>query len=316
MNRIAVTGATGFVGRATLLALRNAYPDCQIRALVRKPDERSLPSVFDSIDVIGGDLSRQPALQLLAEDTDVVVHIAAAIAGNNKADFATANIDGTQQLIAAIGRCAPQAHLVHLSSLAAREPHLSWYAMSKLMAEQVIRASGISHTILRPPAVYGAEDPALADFWRLLARGWMIRLGPKQARFSLLHVDDLVETILRVIQIRPDGALMTLHDGHRESESESGWSWPELASVASEQRGRRIRTVGMPALLLKGIAQLNLQRARMMRSTAMLSPGKVRELIHPDWVCDNADIQEMLNWSPATTLAQRLATLPGWNTAQ
>jgi hypothetical protein len=30
----------------------------------------------------------------------------------------------------------------------------------------------------------------------------------------------------------------------------------------------------------------------------MLTPGKVRELFHPNWVCDNAEITAAINWQP------------------
>ena len=34
----------------------------------------------------------------------------------------------------------------------------------------------------------------------------------------------------------------------------------------------------------------------------MMTPGKVRELTHSDWVCDNGAVTRALQWNPAITL--------------
>jgi uncharacterized protein YbjT (DUF2867 family) len=51
---------------------------------------------------------------------------------------------------------------VALSSLAAREPGLSWYAASKAAGEAVLLSAAQDWTILRPPAV---SDPR-EDRWQ------------------------------------------------------------------------------------------------------------------------------------------------------
>ena len=43
----------------------------------------------------------------------------------------------------------------------------------------------------------------------------------------------------------------------------------------------------------------------------MLTPSKLRELRHPDWVADNAAITAATGWRPGIGLAAGLATLPG-----
>jgi nucleoside-diphosphate-sugar epimerase len=38
----------------------------------------------------------------------------------------------------------------------------------------------------------------------------------------------------------------------------------------------------------------------------MLTPGKVRELSHPDWVCDNTALSNAIGWAPRVLLPEGL----------
>jgi hypothetical protein len=39
----------------------------------------------------------------------------------------------------------------------------------------------------------------------------------------------------------------------------------------------------------------------------MLTPGKVREITHPDWLCDSHDFANVTGWRPAVRLEEGLA---------
>lgn len=312
MPVIALTGATGFVGTALIPAL-SAHPDVQLRLLVRNAGRRHVPGFWGRCTVIDGDLNNRDALAKLAQGADHVVHAAASISGNSAADFDRTNITGTRNLVDACGDSSDASgnapHLILLSSLAAREPNLSWYASSKRAAEEVVCTAHEAFSILRPPAVYGPQDPALADFWRQLAHGRLIRLGPNKQRFSLLHVDDLAAAIARAIAKGPTGDTFELAG----NQPDGGWSWTTLAECAQQQLDKPVRTIAVPGLLLKSVAALAPHSAKLTGKSAMLSPGKARELRHHDWVCDNQRITEALEWTPGMALKDALTTLPGWN---
>jgi uncharacterized protein YbjT (DUF2867 family) len=114
-RRVAITGATGFVGPHLVAAL--ARRGWKIRLLVRRWSP--LPSL-DGVeaDIVLGDLSDEAALKRLVDSVDTIIHAAGLIKARDPADFRTVNRDGTALLSA----LAPEARFVLLSSLAAREP--------------------------------------------------------------------------------------------------------------------------------------------------------------------------------------------------
>ncbi len=308
MTRIAITGATGFVGRACLREL--LARGWQARVLLRAG--RSLEA-SDQVEIVAGSMEDSAALLALVREVDAVIHIAGAISGRHYNDFARTNAAGCLHLVQAMAAANPSARLVHVSSLAAREPALSDYAASKRAGEEIITSSRLSSLIIRPPAVYGPHDPALRPLWQMLARGLLPRLGPSSARFSLLHVDDLARALADASQssARPDRPIC-LHDG-----KPGGYSWAELASLAAARRGGRVRIVPVPRALLGSLAMINLFGARLHRGSApVLVPGKVRELVHPDWVCDNTVLPGCPDWTPMIEFSEALNQLPGWSRYQ
>ena len=305
---IALTGATGFVGREIVRQLASDLPSASVRLLVRQPDRRVLPAELKTHRIVSGSLGDRESLLELVSDVDTVVHAAAAIGGRSADAFEQPNVVGTRRLLDAVSDGAPSAHFIQISSLAAGHPGLSWYAASKRDGEELVRTRAERHSILRPPAVYGPDDRALAGFWRLLARGWPIRIGPATARFSLLHAKDLAQAVVRLHHYGPVDGIVSLAG----PQPIGGWRWSDVAQVAAEARNAPVRVFPIPGVALKGIATGSGLWARIARRNPVMSPGKARELLHPDWVCDNLCVESALGWRPATRLRQALDTLPGW----
>lgn len=301
---VALTGASGFVGSALLARLLAA--GYRVRALSRSPGR--CPR-HDHLTEVVGSLETPPALSDLVSGSACVVHLAAVIAGRNRRDFDRVNAVGTRRLIEAMEHVNPGCRLIHVSSLAARMPQLSHYARSKRAAEQLVESSRLDWMILRPPAVYGPADPALAPLWRALASGWLIQVGPSQARFSLLHVEDLGEAILALLtQPWPSRRIACLDDGR-----DGGYCWADLSTLAAKLRGRRVQTLRLPGSMLAMAASANLFASRLTGRQPLLTPGKVRELTHPDWVCGDNAALVLPDWRPKRQLDSALTELPGWS---
>ena len=89
--KIALTGATGFVGRAVVSALM--AKSHQVSALVRDPARANLPP---EVRQVQGDLQNSAALDDLTQGADVVIHVAGVIGALRRADYFLANEQGTR----------------------------------------------------------------------------------------------------------------------------------------------------------------------------------------------------------------------------
>ncbi len=307
--RIAITGATGFIGRRICSLLQS--PQYRVRALVRDA-AAARRLLAPGVEIVPGDLAAPEALRALVCDADAVLHLAGAVRGATRADFDAANVDGSAALLAAMDAAAPRARLLFFSSLAAREPALSHYAGSKRRAEQLLRSRAAARpvTILRPPAVYGPGDREMLPVFRFMARtGRAPCAGRAADRLSLIFVDDLARAAQAWLDapVAPT-ATWSLHDGRA-----GGYDWTAMCTIVGAACGREIRAWEIPRVPLDLIARGNRALGKLLGRAPMLTPEKLRELRHPDWVCDNTAITAALDWTPRTELAEGLRQTPGWH---
>jgi nucleoside-diphosphate-sugar epimerase len=310
LGSIALTGATGFIGGA--LAKRLAGAGWHVKALVRSLTKARALRQLD-VEIVQGDLADDEALRSLLDGVHAVVHCAGAVRGVDDQDFFPVNVAGTRRIAALAALMDPPPRFVALSSLAAREPHLSPYAASKHEAELVLSqvAGSMPLTILRPPAVYGPGDREMLPLLLLLMRGFALMLGSEGSRFSMLYVDDLAAAIERCL-VAGDSTRGTfaLHDGRV-----GGYTWDAIVELAAPVRGRPIRRLRLPRGLLNSLAVMSSQWGRLTGTAPMLTPGKVRELTHADWVCDNTEVSRALGWTPQVEFPSGLRRTLAWEQA-
>ena len=292
----AVTGATGFVGPHLIAAL--ARHGWRVRLLVRR--WTPLPSLTGvDAEIVWGDLADGTALARLADGVDAVVHAAGLIKARRPSDFLAVNRDGTARLSAA----APRAHFLLLSSLAAREPQLSSYAHSKRAAEEVVAGRSGSWCIVRAPAVYGPGDRETLAYFRMARRGFALRPNLPDARLSLIHVEDLAEALALTLDRPPAAAVYEIDDGR-----EAGYDHGDMAAAAAAAMGRRVRSVAVPQGLIGAVSRLNAWRP----SLQILTPGKVRELFHSDWVAHDRRLAAALDWTARYDLSEGFRNTIVW----
>jgi NADH dehydrogenase len=140
--RIAVTGASGFVGSALVRRLAAAGHDV-VRVSRR-----------DGIDITDA-----AALRTAFQGCDAVAHCAGINREIGDQTYARIHVDGTRAVVAA-ATDADVRRLALVSFLRARPDGPSAYHRSKWQAE-VVRASALDWTVLKPGVIHGRGDHML-----------------------------------------------------------------------------------------------------------------------------------------------------------
>lgn len=290
----AVTGATGFIGRHVVTALRRHGWD--VRVLTRRHPVELL-SPYHRFELVLGDLADAPSLERLVGGTDAIIHLGGLVKALRREDFYSANEGGTERLLRAAARAAPAAMLVHVSSLAAREPQLSPYCDSKHRAELKVHALAGERvwTILRPPAVYGPGDREVLPMFKAAKLGVVPYPAAAAAALSLIHVADLADAIVACLDRSGlPQATFEIDDG-----VPGGYRWPDILSALGEAVGRKPAGLRLPRAGLALAAEANQLLARIDRRPRILVPHKVAEIYWPDWVARGNRLQDASDWHPA-----------------
>jgi len=301
---VALTGATGFLGGHVLQALIEA--GYIVRALTRQEQ----PSQAN-VTWIKGSLSDPASLAALAKQADCMIHLAGLTKAKNRSTFFAVNRDGTDRVLKAAADANVKRFLL-ISSLAAREPHLSHYAASKAAAEGLVlnREWPFESLVLRPPAIYGPNDYEILKIIKATKFGVLPAPGGRKNRFSMIHVRDLADAIVAAISMKKftQPMPMEIDDG-----TETGYSIENVAdAIASLEENKKITTIPIPYFVLSGLGAVNLLLANVAQFAPMLTPAKAKELCHDDWTVNEASRFYPSGWHPKFNLPNGLKNTIEW----
>jgi nucleoside-diphosphate-sugar epimerase len=217
---ILVTGATGFVGRRLIPALRDRFSTKPIRILARMmPPPGALP---ESIQVFLGDLKDTRIAGALVREAEVIIHLAANVQTDSRdiREMRRANTDATTNLFKA-AIAGGSKLFIHMSSAGVYGPARSIvpfkeddfckpgtpYQISKFEAEKAlgqIDPKQIILNILRPPIIYGSGSTHWLAANKVFARRWSVELKGGIIVHPT-HVQDIAEGIIALVE-RPAAA--------------------------------------------------------------------------------------------------------------
>lgn len=314
-----VTGANGFLGRATVDSfIGNGHA---VRALVRPSADVSglWPA---AVEVATADLRAGGHLEAAVEGTDAVVHLAAGTSGD-EADIFAATVVGTERLLTAMARTATR-RLVLAGSFTVYDwdavPRLltesspltddlegrGGYTAAKVWQERVARRMSAEHgfdlTVLRPGVVWGRGNeypPGIAQ--QLGALHLVFGLA---ARLPLTYVENCAEAFVRVVEHDTTiGETMNVVD-------DAGTPTAEFVREHLRRSGAGGLTVTMPYRLAETVV-----RAVSRTSTTVFGhPGHLPSiLVPPRFVArfkrldyTNDRLRELAGWEPRYNLDEAL----------
>ena len=314
---IAITGGTGFVGSHLVDTLCGA--GLRPRVLVREADNPRWIAEVEA-DWIEGSLENPESLRRLVEGAGTVIHLAGVLRAGREIEFDCGNRQGAVNLVAAITDVAPDARLVHVSSLAAVGPSpepkgmtpgepaapISAYGRSKLGGEVAVAALGDSSwwCILRPPAVYGPRDTDIFEFFKMASKG-LAAIPVGERWLTVAYVADVVRAILAAGAGGTHGEIYHLGEPSPQRLDDF---FDQLAEVG----GCRVRIVRVPSAIIKaaGVAGSALQRLGWRRLPLTLD--KAKELLASHWTAQTLSSLNALGVGTGTLFADGADTSWRW----
>jgi dihydroflavonol-4-reductase len=317
--KIAVTGATGFIGSHLVEAL--IARGHEVTCLARDP--RKLGWIESlSARIVYGDVCKPHTLPDFVCGQEVVVHAAALTKAVDLNSYKRVNVTGTENLLAAIKAHAPRLRrFVLVSSQEAMGPSpdgeplgedarpnpLSMYGISKSLAEKALRGfwDTIPMTVIRPPSVYGPRDRDILAYFRIAARGIMPIVGDGTI-LSIAYVKNLVAGISLSIE-RPLGGFRSYYftDG-------APLTWGDISLLICQALGRRAIKIAVPPFVVRMAGEISGLYSALTHRALLLSRDKIEAMKHRYWLVSDQRARSELGYRPPYSTEQGIIETARW----
>lgn len=250
IRRVFVTGATGFVGRAVVQALR--AEGCVVRCLVRRGSERDLHG-FGAIERVEGDVTVPRTLQEGVMGCHAVVHLVGIIREHPGAGvtFERVHTQGTVNVLEA-ATAAGVRRFLHMSALGTRPGARSRYHVTKWAAEEAVRASPLSWTIFRPSIIYGRGDEFVTMLARMIQRVPVVPvIGSGRQQLQPVPVEQVAQAFARALAL--DATAKHTYD---VAGPEAITMVDLLDRIGTALARRRVRKLHVPLALMRPATRL------------------------------------------------------------
>ena len=246
---ILVTGGTGFIGKALIRHLvEMGYP---VRTLIRpSPRSPSLPRGVP-VDVAVSGLNDERGLRAAMVGADTIYHLATGEWRGPRASLLEIDIQGTRAVMEAAADAGVE-RIFYVSHLGADRASAYPVLKAKAIAEEFVRRSGLTYTILRSAIAYGPNDGLTVGLARIMSALPFLFLLPGSGDVQLqpLWVEDLVTCLMWSLD-DPETHNRTIDIGGPEY-----LSFRRIVELVMQETGIRRTLVNFSPPYLRGLTVL------------------------------------------------------------
>lgn len=291
MDRIFITGATGFIG--SFVTNQLAEQGNKLICLVRKTSNLQWIEKLNC-ELLYGSLYEPDSYSKAIKNVDYIFHIAGITKALSINDYYRGNVLATKYLLDRVVAESPNLkRFLFVSSQSAVGPSpsseavdesvpchpITDYGKSKMEAEQVVSQymDRLPITIIRPPAVYGPRDTDVYHFFKFLKMGINLTVQGIDQLVSIIYVEDLARGIISAA-FSPN----TLGNTYFLCEEKS-YLWSDIAQIASVHLGKKYWNLYVPLFIALNLARILELIAKMSKKPTILNSQKIKEIIQPYW---------------------------------
>jgi nucleoside-diphosphate-sugar epimerase len=268
LDRVVVTGGTGFIGQHLVRALRER--GSEVRILIRPGAGGATPKLR-APEALGGELvetelTDTTAVERALEGATGLFHLAGRLLkpGVPDEEYARVHVEATRSVLDACARTTTLRAIVHCSTTGVLGPTgpqpacedapqrpSNAYERTKAEGERVALAiaerRGLPLNVARPALVYGPGDVHLLGWFRAIRRGYYRVVGKGDNTLHPIFVDDCVLGLLRCAETKAAGRAYNLV-------GERAVPIREMACAIAAAMGRRLRGPHLPVALANTLA--------------------------------------------------------------
>lgn len=284
-NRIFVTGASGFIGRALVANLLQT--NCrEVVCLSRTENERVETRDQTALRWVQGDLLDPGSYREALAGSEIVFHLGAATGACSAAEHRRVNFEGTAALVDTC-RVAGVDRFIFVSSIAAGYEDLSDYpyARSKRDAEAAVAESGLDATIIRPTIVLGKGSQTGASLLRSASSPFAVVVGNGNVKIQPVHVDDVARGLA---ELAADDSTVgqTVDLGGRDVLSWNEW-FIHAGRIAT---GREPKLIHVPVWLVLPVLR---GLERILKGRLPITAGQLSAFRHDGVATCNATVDRI-----------------------
>ncbi|MCO4743379.1 MAG: NAD-dependent epimerase/dehydratase family protein [Proteobacteria bacterium] len=314
-TRVAVTGATGFVGGA--LAERLIADGAQVVLAGRRVAER-VPQLVSAGGIpIDFDLTDPTSFGQMLEGVEVLFHVAAWVDTTSESLAEPLNVHAVEAIVKAAAT-AGVTRVVHVSTVAvydltARQEYDETlpicidqpdvYGSTKARGEELAfataLASGVELTAIRPAMVYGPGSPGwTVGMYKLVSSGTPCIFGAGDGLCYPLYIDNLIDALVAAGTAEGvNGEAIHLADGSA--------TWRAWFEHFGQMCGRQPRSLPMPVARLVAFAAEKLPLGLPLnRMRLAITQNRLR--------FDTTKAERLLGWTPAVDLEEGMRRSEAW----